>query len=112
MLQSCNILPRMDLRLAGPLGVLGPPPARCLQPTVALCYDPFVMADDEPQGIPERATPLLAIVRIVSVLGMSFGVALGIFLALAPLWLPSLAAFAFAVPFFLLMRYMEKHAGN
>jgi hypothetical protein len=70
------------------------------------------MTDEESQGIPERATPLLAIVRIVSVLGMSFGVALGIFLALGGWWLPSLAAFAFAVPFFFLMRYMERHAGN
>jgi hypothetical protein len=70
------------------------------------------MAEEESQGIPERATPLLAIVRIISVLGMSVGVALGIFLALVPSWLLSLAAFAFAVPFFFLMRYMEKHAGN
>jgi hypothetical protein len=84
----------------------------CLQPTAGLCYDPLVMAEEESQGIPERATPLLAIVRIISVLGMSFGVALGIFLALVPSWSLSLAAFAFAVPFFLLMRYMEKHAGN
>jgi hypothetical protein len=109
MLQSCNVLALIEL--IGGLGRTGRTAAR-LEPTCRLCYDLLVMAEEEPQGIPERATPLLAIVRIVSVLGMSFGVALGIFLALAPLWLPSLAAFAFAVPFFFLMRYMEKHAGN
>jgi hypothetical protein len=80
--------------------------------TPAFATIAYVMAEEEPQGIPERATPLLAIVRIVSVLGMSFGVAVGLFLALGAWWLPSLAAFAFAVPFFFLMRYMEKHAGN
>ena len=69
--------------------------------------------DEElPEELPERATPLLAVVRIISVLGMAFGVSLGIFLALGFWWIPSLVAFAAAVPFFFLMRYMEKHAGN
>ncbi len=70
--------------------------------------------DDEElqEELPERATPLLAIVRIISVLGMAFGVSLGIFLALGFWWIPSLIAFLCAVPFFVLMRYMEKHAGN
>ena len=70
--------------------------------------------DDEelPEDLPERATPLLAIVRIISVLGMAFGVSLGLFLALGFWWIPSLIAFLGAVPFFFLMRYMEKHAGN
>jgi hypothetical protein len=58
----------------------------------------------------ERAPPLLAVVRIVSVLGMSLGIAGGIFLALGAWWLPSLAAFAAAIPFFFLMRFMEKRA--
>lgn len=71
-----------------------------------------VMAEDGPQERPERATPLLAIVRIVSVLGMSFGIAGGIFLMLGGWLEASLIAFAAAVPFFLLMRFMEKHAGN
>jgi hypothetical protein len=39
-------------------------------------------------------------------------VSLGIFLALGFWWIPSLIAFACAVPFFFLMRYMEKHVGN
>ena len=69
--------------------------------------------DEELQEeLPERATPLLAIVRIISVLGMAFGVSLGIFLALGFWWIPSLIAFVSAVPFFFLMRYMEKNAGN
>ena len=69
--------------------------------------------DDEeqnPEELPERATPLLAVVRIISVLGMAFGVSLGLFLALGFWWIPSLIAFASAVPFFFLMRYMEKKA--
>lgn len=64
------------------------------------------------EELPERATPLLAIVRIISVLGMAFGVSMGIFLALGFWWIPSLIAFISAVPFFFLMRYMEKNAGN
>lgn len=61
---------------------------------------------------PERATPLLAIVRIVSVLGMSFGIALGLFLLLGAWWWQALVSFAAAVPFFLLMRYMERRAAG
>ena len=70
------------------------------------------MMNDEPQQAPERATPLLAVVRIISVLGMSFGVAMGLFLALGFWWIPSLIAFASAIPFFFLMRYMEKKSGT
>jgi len=62
------------------------------------------------EELPERATPLLAVVRIISVLGMAFGVSLGLFLALGFWWVPSLIAFASAIPFFFLMRYMEKKA--
>ena len=58
----------------------------------------------------ERAPPLLAVVRIVCVLGMSFCVAAGIFLLLFPEWLAALVAFAGAVPFFYVMRFMEKRA--
>jgi len=60
----------------------------------------------------ERAPAVLAIVRIVSVLGMSVGVALGIFLLLGAWWLPALGSFAAAVPFFVVMRYMEKRAAG
>lgn len=70
-----------------------------------------VMNEENPEEIPERATPLLAVVRIVSVLGMSFGIAFGLFLLLGAWWLPALASFASAVPFFVVMRYVEKHTG-
>jgi hypothetical protein len=70
-----------------------------------------MMSEDAPEEIPERATPLLAVIRIVSVLGMSIGIALGLFLALGFWWLPSLISFAAAVPFFVVMRYVEKHSG-
>ncbi len=56
----------------------------------------------------DRAPPLLAIARIVCVLGMSIGISLGIFLALGGWFLPALISLACAVPFFGLMRYMEK----
>ena len=72
---------------------------------------PMLMDDEERLETPERATPLLAIVRIVSVLGMSFGIAFGLFMALGAWWIPALISFASAVPFFLVMRYMEKKTG-
>jgi hypothetical protein len=56
----------------------------------------------------DRAPPLLAIARIVCVLGMSIGVSLGIFLALGGWFLPAVISLAAAVPFFGIMRYMEK----
>ncbi len=61
---------------------------------------------------PDRVTALLAVVRIISVLGMSVGIAFGIFMALGAWWLPALASLAAAVPFFALMRYMEKYAAH
>jgi hypothetical protein len=57
-----------------------------------------------------RAPALLAVVRIVSVLGMSFAIALGIFLLLGGWWLTGLISLVAAAPFFVVMRYMEKHA--
>jgi hypothetical protein len=73
-----------------------------LESDCALWYDHTIMED--------RAPPLLAVIRIISVLGMSIGIALGIFLALGFWWIPSLVAFLAAVPFFFLMRFMEKLA--
>jgi hypothetical protein len=70
----------------------------------------FEDEDEAHEELPERATPLLAVVRIISVLGMSFGIAFGLFLALGFWWIPALISFASAIPFFLLMRYMEKKA--
>ena len=59
---------------------------------------------------PDRATAMLAVIRIISVLGMAFGISLGIFLLLGAWWIPGLIALVAAVPFFSLMRYMEKRA--
>jgi fatty acid desaturase len=69
--------------------------------------------DEEEQNaeeLPERATPLLAVVRIISVLGMAFGVSFGLFMALGFWWVPAILSFASAIPFFFLMRFMEKKA--
>jgi fatty acid desaturase len=64
------------------------------------------------EEIPERATPALAVVRIVTVLGMSFGVSFGIFMAIGGWWVPAVISILAAVPFFFLMRYMEKKTGT
>jgi hypothetical protein len=58
----------------------------------------------------DRATALLAVVRIVAVLGMSFAIAGGIFLLLGGWWQPGLLALVAAAPFFALMRFMERRA--
>ena len=58
----------------------------------------------------ERAPALLAVVRIISVLGMSVAIALGIFLLLGAWWLPAAISLLASIPFFALMRYMEKRA--
>ena len=68
-------------------------------------YDPGAMQE-------ERAPPLLAVARIVCVMGMSVGVSLGIFLAIGGWFLPAVLALAIAVPFFGLMRFMEKRFAN
>ena len=57
-----------------------------------------------------RAPALLAVIRIISVLGMSFAIAMGIFLLLGGWWLTGLLLLAAATPFFAVMRYMEKRA--
>jgi hypothetical protein len=53
-------------------------------------------------------TSLLAVVRIISVLGMSLAISGGLFLLLIPMYLPAALAFASFLPFFGLMRWMEK----
>ena len=85
-----------------------------LQLNRRLCYDHIVMNEDQenPEELPERATPMLAVVRIISVLGMSFGVSFGLFMALGAWWIPALLSFLSAIPFFFLMRYMEKKSGT
>jgi len=62
---------------------------------------------DQPRG-----SALLAVVRIVAVLGMSFAIASGIFLLLGGWWPAGLIALAASAPFFVVMRYMEKRAAE
>lgn len=57
-----------------------------------------------------RATAALAVVRIICVLGMSFAIAAGLFILLWGKLLPGLAVTVAAVPFFYVMRRMEKLA--
>ncbi|HEX5938958.1 MAG TPA: hypothetical protein VFZ12_01220 [Dehalococcoidia bacterium] len=52
-------------------------------------------------------TPYLVAARILAVLGMSFAIAVGIFLMLAGGLLIGFAILLAALPFFLLMRYVE-----
>jgi hypothetical protein len=61
---------------------------------------------DEP-GSPV-VTPYLVAARIVAVLGMSFALAIGIFVAMAGPVLLGLGIAVLAAPFFLLMRYVER----
>ena len=52
-------------------------------------------------------TPYLVAARILAVLGMSFAIAVGVFLMLAGGVLVGFLILVTAVPFFLLMRYVE-----
>ncbi len=56
-----------------------------------------------------RATALLAVVRIVTVLGMAFTIAFGLFLLLGGWWVAGLVSLLAFLPFFAVMRYVEKH---
>jgi hypothetical protein len=56
----------------------------------------------------DLGTSLLAVVRIVCVLGMSLAIAGGIFMLLGGWLLPGVLALVAFLPFFALMRYMEK----
>ncbi len=60
----------------------------------------------------DRATAILAVIRIVSVLGMALAISSGIFMLLGGWILPALAALACFFPFFFVMRYMEKRAAR
>jgi hypothetical protein len=62
------------------------------------------------QDHPGRAPAVLAVVRIIAVLGMSFAIALGLFLLLWGKLLLGVVAIVASIPFFILMRYMEKNA--
>ena len=66
--------------------------------------------EDQQLVRPQRAPVLLALMRIISVLAMSFAIALGLFLLLWGKILIGLVAIVASVPFLVAMRYMEKHA--
>jgi len=57
----------------------------------------------------ERQVPAyVALVRIIAVLGMSTALAIGLFLTVGGFFLAGLVAAAVAVPFFVLMRLVER----
>jgi hypothetical protein len=56
----------------------------------------------------DLGTSLLAVVRIICVLGMSLAIAGGIFMLLGGWLLPGVLALVAFIPFFGLMRHMEK----
>ena len=60
----------------------------------------------------DLGTSLLAVVRIVSVLGMALAIAGGLFLLLGGWWLPAALAFAAFIPFFYVMRYLERYGAE
>jgi uncharacterized membrane protein YjjP (DUF1212 family) len=60
----------------------------------------------------ERAPPLLAVIRIVSVLGMSIGISFGLFMLLGGWWVAAVISFLAAIPLFVVMRYMEKRTAR
>jgi hypothetical protein len=60
----------------------------------------------------DRATSILAIIRIISVLGMALAISAGIFMLLGGWILPGLVALLGFLPFFFVMRYMEKRADS
>jgi hypothetical protein len=59
-----------------------------------------------PDGIP----PYVLVARIGSILGMSFALAIGLLLLIGGWVLLSLLAFAFFIPSFALMAFVERHA--
>lgn len=59
---------------------------------------------------PPRAPAWLAVVRIICVLGMSFGIAFGLFMLLLPNWALGLGSLLSAIPFLVVMRYLERFA--
>ena len=67
--------------------------------------------DEDQEAVrPPRAPVMLALMRIISVLAMSFAIAFGLFLLLWGKIALGLIACVLAVPFLVAMRLMEKHA--
>jgi hypothetical protein len=59
-----------------------------------------------PEGIP----PYILVVRIGTILGMAFSIAIGLLLLIGGFWLPALIAFAAFLPSIGTMIYAEKRA--
>lgn len=66
--------------------------------------------EEAPLPAPPRAPAWLAVMRIICVLGMSFGISFGLFLLLLPAWLYGFLSLLSAIPFFGVMRYLERFA--
>ena len=68
--------------------------------------------EDPPPQEPRRVPAYVALVRIAAVIGMSATIAFGLFLLIAGVdfFLFALVFFAAAIPFYLLMRFVEKLA--
>jgi uncharacterized membrane protein YphA (DoxX/SURF4 family) len=60
--------------------------------------------------MPEGVPAYILVVRIATILGMAFSIAIGLLLLIGGFVLPSLVAFAFFVPSIALMVYAEKRA--
>lgn len=60
--------------------------------------------------MPEGLPPYILVVRIATILGMAFSIAIGLLFLIGGLWLPSLVAFAAFVPSIATMVYAEKRA--
>ena len=58
----------------------------------------------------DRATATLAVIRIISVLGMALAISISIFALLGGWLVPSALALLCFFPFFFVMRFMEKRA--
>lgn len=61
-----------------------------------------------PDGIP----PYVLVARIGSILGMSFSLAIGLLMLIGGWWIPALLAFAFFIPSFGIMAYVERRASR
>ena len=59
-------------------------------------------------GEQSRVSAYVAILRMVAVLGMALAIALGTFLLLGASWAPGLISLAAFLPFYLLMRLLER----
>jgi hypothetical protein len=88
-------------------GCLGPGDNQC----VAMAHGPTERQTETGEPIDEPGspivTPYLVAARILAVLGMSFAIAVGVFLMLAGGLLVGFLILITAIPFFLLMRYVE-----